>query len=175
MNRRLRLTLLTPPLAVSFALGTAVGAHGMSEEVPQTATVVPTAVCAVVRNTDAAGQATFSLMGEGFKQGQKVSFIGPSHGGSGFTVDADGAFVVTGAKDGQYHISVDDGESIIKCARAKTEQSQKDEEKAKGFADGYKAVKENCQAKPAQGIAPRTETYNKAWNEGAAAAAAKFC
>ncbi|MEU9108760.1 hypothetical protein AB0D54_31400 [Streptomyces xanthophaeus] len=175
MNRRLCLALLTPPLAGSLALGTAAGAHGMSKSASETTTVVPTAVCAVVRNTEAAGAATFSLMGEGFTQGQKVSFIGPSHSGAGFVVDADGAFVVSNAKDGQYHISVDDGESTVKCARAKSQQSQKEEERTKGFATGYAAIKKNCQAKLPQGIAPHTETYLKAWNDGAAAAAAKFC
>ncbi|MFB7466168.1 hypothetical protein ACFCZ1_22175 [Streptomyces sp. NPDC056224] len=147
----------------------------MSERAPETATVVPTAVCAVVRNTDAAGLATFSLMGEGFKEGQKVSFIGPSNSGHGLVVDSDGAFVVPISKEGQYHISVDDGESTVKCAKAKSQQSQKDEERAKGFADGYRAIKNNCQAKQPQGIAPRTATYNMAWNEGAARAAADFC
>ncbi|MFE6848260.1 hypothetical protein [Streptomyces sp. NPDC057686] len=175
MNRRLCLALLTPPLAASLTLGTAAGAHGMSERAPETATVVPTAVCAVVRNTDAAGAATFSLMGEGFKEGQKVSFIGPSNAGSGLTVDADGAFVVPITKEGQYHISVDDGESTVKCAKAKSQQSQKDEERAKGYADGYSMTKANCKAKQPQGIAPRTDTYNKAWNDGAAAAARDFC
>lgn len=175
MNRRLCLAFLTPPLAASLALGTATGALGMSESAPDAATVVPAAVCAVVRNTDAAGAATFSLMGEGFKEGQKVAFIGPSHSGTGLTVDADGAFLLSKAKNGQYHISVDDGESTIKCAKAKSQKAQTDEEKAKGFTDGYKATKANCQAKPPQGIAPRTETYNKAWLDGAAAAADKFC
>lgn len=175
MNRRLCLALLTPPLTASLALGTAAGAHAMNDRAPETATVVPTAVCAVVRNTDAAGAATFSLMGEGFEEGQKVSFIGPSNTGTDLIVDADGAFVVPISKAGQYHISVDDGESTVKCAKAKSQQSQKDEEKAKGYADGYKAIKNNCQAKQLQGIAPHTETYNKAWNDGAAAAAAKFC
>ncbi|WP_405979096.1 hypothetical protein [Streptomyces sp. NBC_00158] len=175
MNRRLCIALLAPPLAASFALGTASGAHGMDERTPGTGTIAPAAVCAVVRNTDAAGAPTFSLMGEGFKEGQKVAFIGPSHSGTGFTIDADGAFVVKDAKDGQYHITVDDGASVIKCAKAKTQQSQKNEEKAKGFADGFKAVKANCQAKLPQGIAPPTATYEKAWKDGAAAAAAQFC
>nr|WSX47909.1 hypothetical protein OG409_02455 [Streptomyces sp. NBC_00974] len=175
MNRRLFLTILTAPLTASLALGTAASAHAMNGRAPQTATVVPTAVCAVVRNTDAAGVATFSLMGEGFKEGQKVSFIGPSNSGTGLTVDADGAFSVPISKEGQYHISVDDGESTVKCAKAKSQQSQKNEEKAKGFADGYRAIKNNCQAKPPQGIAPHTETYNNAWNDGAAKAARDFC
>ncbi|MEU9314199.1 hypothetical protein [Streptomyces sp. NPDC048256] len=164
-----------PPIAVSLALTSATGAQGVSTSAPASPAVVPAGKCAVVRDTDAQGKETFSLRGEGFTKGDKVSFLGPSHSGTGFTVDADGAFVVKDVKDGQYHILVNDGEDTIKCAKAKGEQSQKDEERAKGFSDGFKAVKANCQAKQPQGIAPRTAEYNKGWDAGAAAAAAKFC
>ncbi|MCX4819685.1 hypothetical protein OG883_07165 [Streptomyces sp. NBC_01142] len=175
MNRRRCLALLTPPLAVSFALASAAGAQGMSQRAPESATVLPTPGCAVVRSTDAPGPAAFSLMGEGFPEGAKVSFLGPSHAGTNLTVDADGAFVVPGAKDAQYHIVVDDGEDTVKCAKAKGPQAQKDEERAAGFTAGHKAVKANCQATQPQGIAPRTKSYDDGWKEGAAAAAAKFC
>ncbi|MFD9004828.1 hypothetical protein ACFV0T_28375 [Streptomyces sp. NPDC059582] len=148
----------------------------MSDKAPasSSAAAPSKAVCAVVRNTDAQGEATFALRGEGFTEGSRVGFIGPSHIGN-FTVDADGAFAVDAAKNGQYHVLVDGGEDTIKCAKAKGEQSQKDEERAAGFTAGFKAVKANCQAKEPQGIAPHTATWEKGWNAGAAEAADKFC
>ncbi|MGW1728611.1 hypothetical protein ACWCQK_37740 [Streptomyces sp. NPDC002306] len=149
----------------------------MSDKAPasSSAAAPSKAVCAVVRNTDAPGQATFALRGEGFKEGSKVAFLGPGAAGTGFTVDADGAFVVPITTNGQYHIQVDAGEATIKCAKSKGEQSQKDEERAAGFTAGFNAVKANCQAKEPQGIAPHTATWEKGWDAGAAAAAAKFC
>ncbi|MFF8265524.1 hypothetical protein [Streptomyces virginiae] len=54
------------------------------------------------------------------------------------------------------------------------------EERTTGYTDGYTAVKKNCQARgmhTQSGVqGPTTPSaYDKAWNEGASAAAAKYC
>ncbi|KOV31996.1 hypothetical protein ABZY83_33020 [Streptomyces virginiae] len=57
--------------------------------------------------------------------------------------------------------------------------SNNDEERTTGYTDGYTAVKKNCQARGhnqsgvQRSAAP--SAYDKAWNEGASAAADKYC
>ncbi|WP_326594341.1 hypothetical protein [Streptomyces sp. NBC_01294] len=51
------------------------------------------------------------------------------------------------------------------------------EERTTGYTDGYTAVKENCQARQRHQSRSLTapSAYDKAWNEGASAAADKYC
>ncbi|WP_031147987.1 hypothetical protein [Streptomyces erythrochromogenes] len=52
------------------------------------------------------------------------------------------------------------------------------DERTTGYTDGYTAVKENCQARkgrPQAGGPTTLSAYDKAWDEGASAAAARYC
>ncbi|GAA3370906.1 hypothetical protein GCM10020367_19410 [Streptomyces sannanensis] len=178
MNRKRFLALLAPPFAAAVALVPAAGAQALSEgahgSAPSALPAAPS--CSLKRMTGPAGATTFALMGEGFTKGAKLSFASNVQASGGVTADDAGTFVTQAVlPEGQYHVVSEDGETTIKCEKAKSALAQSDAERAEGFRDGYNLIKANCKAQKMQMIEPRTPSYDKGWDAGAAAATEKYC
>ncbi|GAA3375151.1 hypothetical protein GCM10020367_41830 [Streptomyces sannanensis] len=105
MNRKRRLALITPLVASSVALAPAVAAaQGSAEEVPGSASALPTAKCALVLGTSAENEpATYDLKLSGFNSGQRVT-ITSSSGREDVRVRSNGKYTSEDVDYGDYSV-----------------------------------------------------------------------
>ncbi|MGW2933288.1 hypothetical protein ACWDA7_15785 [Streptomyces sp. NPDC001156] len=70
----------------------------------------------------------------------------------------------------------EEGGPLLSCGTVQqAEQSQAQQQFAKGFTDGFNVAKATCKAQAPQGVTALDPNYEKGFNAGAAAAIAKFC
>ncbi|MGW6864958.1 hypothetical protein ACWGHM_19215 [Streptomyces sp. NPDC054904] len=163
MNRRTRLTLLTPVVVGSLALGSTAFAQAPSAPAPA---AVPAATCSL---SDVLPDGTVNVSGGGFLPGP--AFLESSTGiGAGFSMSPDGTFTIPKQKkDATY--SIRQGSTVTQCSGGGTTTTTGTTLKA-GIVAGWDAVRANCAATPP---ASANQQFSQGWNKGAAVAKEAFC
>ncbi|MEU1598792.1 hypothetical protein ABZ468_39770 [Streptomyces sp. NPDC005708] len=170
MNGRFRLAALAPIAVSSLALGALPLMAGTAHA------LTPSATCHVTQ--DAQKPDRFNIIGQGLTPGADVSV---KQGGftAFFTATADGGIngTLTVSASGGPVTMQEQGGSKLSCGTVQqAEQSNAQQQFAKGFTDGFNTAKQTCKAQaPQQGLVAVDPNYEKGFNSGAAAAIAKFC
>ncbi|WP_409471893.1 hypothetical protein [Streptomyces sp. HC307] len=188
MNQRTRITLFTPLMVGSLALGpAAASAWGHAPE------AAPTQTCFVEAK---AGDATkVTVTGEGFKKGKAFLDQTDGQGGGSATVGDDGKFASGELPAGNYRAFQEGGASANclggQAAQEAVDKKLIDSERKRGaregFADGRELAQSGaCDAEPKpqerQRLAPSTEAqkaaqeaYKNAYSTAFNSAIDRFC
>ncbi|MFF3012745.1 hypothetical protein [Streptomyces sp. NPDC057939] len=162
MNRRTRLTLLTPVVVGSLALGSTAFAQA-----PSAPAAVPAATCSL---SGVLPDGTVNVSGGGFLPGP--AYLESSTGiGAGFSMSPDGTFTIAKQKkDATY--SVKQGSTVTRCSGGGTTTNPTGTTLKAGIVAGWDAVRANCAA---TAPASANQQFSQGWNKGAAVAREAFC
>jgi hypothetical protein len=170
LNGRFRLAALAPIAVSSLALGALPLMAGTAHA------LTPSATCHVTQDTQ--NPKRFNVAGQGLTPGSDVS-VSQGGGTVFFKATAEGTLsgsVQVSSAGGPVTMQEEGGPKLSCGSVKQAEQTNAQQQFAKGFTDGFNTAKQTCKAQaPQQGLVAVDPNYEKGFNSGAAAAIAKFC
>ncbi|WP_412075598.1 hypothetical protein ACLF6K_06675 [Streptomyces xanthophaeus] len=172
MNRRIRLTVLTPLVVSSLALGSVPLLASSAQA------AAPSLTCSLKQTPGATGK--YDVHVTGAQPGVKVVIKGGTPQNqfiSTSLADDDGVATTSGFIPVGRVTAEQEAEGEVSCGTVKqAEQQDAQAQYAAGYRKGRADTKADCKVEaPPQGVAPLDPNYERGYNAGAKSAEEEFC